>query len=132
MPAHYLPAPRTVIAAASVDVVLVIVFAVIGRASHHEDLSTVGIAVTLWPFLVALAVGWLVTRAWRAPLAPLRAGVGVWVVTVAGGMLLRLASGQGVQFAFVIVATLVLGLFLLGWRAVAALVRRMRRARVRA
>jgi hypothetical protein len=38
-------------------------------------------------------------------------------------------SGQGVQVAFVIVASLVLGLFLIGWRAVAMLVRRARSRR---
>lgn len=112
--------------AAVFDVVLVVVFAVIGRASHGEDLSPGGIATTSWPFLAALVAGWLVTLAWRAPFAPLRTGVGIWVVTVAGGMLLRAVSGQGVQVAFVIVAAIVLALFLIGWRAIAALVRRGR------
>jgi len=32
-------------------------------------------------------------------------------------MLLRAASGQGVQVAFVIVAAIVLAVFLIGWRA---------------
>ena len=69
------------------------------------------------------------TLAWRAPAAPLRTGLPVWALTVVGGMLLRAASGQGVQVAFVIVASLVVGLFLIGWRAVALLVRRARSRR---
>jgi UPF0716 family protein affecting phage T7 exclusion len=51
----------------------------------------------------------------------------VWLSTVLVGMLLRAASGAGVQTSFVVVATVVLGLFLLGWRGVATLVRRSRR-----
>jgi hypothetical protein len=115
---------RAIVSAAVVDVALVVVFAVIGRASHHEALSPTGIAETTWPFLAGLAAGWLVTFAWRAPRAPVRTGLGVWALTVVGGMLLRAASGQGVVVAFVIVASVVLALFLVGWRAVAALVGR--------
>jgi hypothetical protein len=39
-------------------------------------------------------------------------------------MLLRKASSQGVATSFIIVATVVTALLLLGWRAVAALVRK--------
>lgn len=108
--------------AAVVDVVLVIVFAATGRASHAENVLA-GLWQTAWPFLAALAFGWAATLAWRAPLAPLRTGLGVWAVTVAGGMLLRWASGQGVQLAFVVVAASVLLVMLVGWRGIAALVR---------
>lgn len=119
---------RAVTAAALLDAAFVVVFAAIGRASHAEDVLG-GLAVTAWPFLVALAAGWAVALAWRAPAAPLRTGMPVWALTVVGGMLLRAVSGQGVQVAFVIVASLVLGLFLIGWRAVALLVRRARSRR---
>ena len=67
--------------------------------------------------------------AWRrrAPLG-VRDGIPVWVCAVAVGMLLRVATGAGTAFSFVVVATVVLGVFLLGWRALAALVRRRRPA----
>lgn len=107
------------------DVVLVAVFAAIGRASHREDVLT-GLWTTAWPFLLALALGWLIALAWRAPTAPVRTGLPVWAVTVAGGMILRGASGQGVQVAFVVVAAIVLAVFLVGWRLVRRLVRRAR------
>jgi hypothetical protein len=42
------------------------------------------------------------------------------------GLLLRAVSGQGTALPFIIVATLTLALFLLGWRSVLALVRRAR------
>jgi len=113
--------------AAALDVVLVLVFVLIGRASHDEADTAAGIVTTAWPFLVGLVVGWAVMRAWRAPLALAWTGVGVWVATVVVGMLLRVVSGQGTALSFVIVATIVLGVFLLGWRALARLGRRGRR-----
>ena len=53
----------------------------------------------------------------------------VWLVTVAGGMLLRALSEQGTAVPFIIVATLTLLALLVGWRLVAALVRRGRARR---
>ncbi len=110
-----------------VDAVLVLVFAVIGRASHNED--PLGFLITAWPFLVALIVGHLLAAGLtRRPSRPwsLTWGVIVWLVTVAGGMLLRVVTGDTAQVAFIIVATITLGVFLLGWRAIALLVRRRR------
>lgn len=116
------PRPALIAVAVALDAMLVVVFAATGRASHAENVLA-GLWQTSWPFLAALAVGWAATLAWRAPLAPLRTGLGVWAVTVTGGMLLRWASGQGVQLAFVVVAASVLLVMLVGWRGVVALVR---------
>ncbi|MBB3156348.1 hypothetical protein FHS07_000032 [Microbacterium proteolyticum] len=114
-----------------VDAALVILFAGIGRATHEGDVFGpfgTGLATTAWPFLVALLVGWSITRAWRRPFAVLHTGLPVWAVTVVLGMALRALSGQGVAVAFVVVATITLGLLLLGWRGAALLVDRSRRA----
>lgn len=108
-----------------VDAVLVLVFAVIGRASHGE--SPGGFLITAWPFLVALLVGHVVAALLPArPRRPWSLGWGavVWAVTAVGGLLLRVATGDTAQIAFIIVTTLVLGAFLVGWRAVAAFLRR--------
>jgi hypothetical protein len=118
---------RSALLAFAADAVLVVVFAAIGRASHHEDVLA-GLFTTAWPFLVSLTVGWLIAQAWRAPAAPVRTGLPVWAVTVAGGMLLRAVAGQGVVLAFVIVASVVLLLLLVGWRVIARLVIRRRHA----
>jgi hypothetical protein len=115
---------RAVVIAFAIDAVLVVVFAAVGRASHDEALSVAGVLQTSWPFLVGLVAGWLVTLGWRRPFAPLRTGVGVWAVTVAGGMLLRMASGEGTAVAFVIVAAVTLLVFLVGWRLIVGAVRR--------
>ncbi|WP_457099196.1 DUF3054 domain-containing protein [Microbacterium sp. P5_E9] len=122
------PTSRAIAGSFALDALLVVLFAAIGRASHDED-ALAGLWHTAWPFLAGLVVGWAVTVAWRAPAAPIRTGLGLWVVTVVGGMVLRAMSGQGVVPVFVIVASIVLFLFLVGWRLIAALVRRRRMPR---
>lgn len=112
-----------------VDAVLVLIFAVIGRSSHDEDPA--GFLLTAWPFLVALLVGHvLAAMIGQRPRRPwsLLSGIVIWVVTVAGGILLRLSTGDTAEVPFIIVATLVLGVFIVGWRALTALLRRRRTA----
>jgi hypothetical protein len=120
------PTGAAIALALVLDIVLVVAFAATGRASHDSDVWS-GLWQTAWPFLAGLGIGWLVTLAWRAPSAPVRTGLGVWAVTVAGGMLLRAASGQGIALPFIIVASVTLLIALVGWRLLTALVRRLRR-----
>lgn len=117
------PVP-VIILSASADIVFVVLFVLIGRASHREDLP--GSLNTLWPFLGGLAVGWIGARAWRSPARITWTGIIVWSATVIVGLLLRAGSGQGVQLSFVIVTAVVLALFLIGWRAIVLLLRRLR------
>jgi DUF3054 family protein len=128
------------------DICCVLIFVIIGRASHAKGETLAGIASTSWPFLVGLGIGWLACRNWHRvgarPIAKPRsyrartnasatpgdnprtpdpgglvpAGVGAWLCTVAFGMVLRVVSGQGTAVSFIIVALAFLGLFLLGWR----------------
>jgi len=111
--------------AAVVDIVLIVAFALIGRSSHAEAASPLGLWTTAYPFLAGWAVGFLVVRGWTRPLRLWPTGVVVWVATVAIGLLLRVLTGQGdvagdpLPLSFVIVATISLAVFLLGWRAVA-------------
>jgi Protein of unknown function (DUF3054) len=102
------------------DVLCVLAFVVIGRASHHAGASLAGVAGTAWPFLAGLAAGELSTRSWRRPFALVPTGVGVWLATVAIGQALRAAAGPGTDIAFIAVSAVFLGLFLLGWRMAAA------------
>lgn len=101
-----------------------LVFVVIGRASHADGETLGGIASTAWPFLAGLVCGWVITRAWRRPFALVPAGAGAWLGTVAIGMVLRVVAGQGTAVAFVVVALAFLGLFLLGWRSAVRLLSR--------
>ena len=117
-------------APALIDVVLVIVFAALGRASHDEGVDLVGLASTAWPFLAGLTAGWIATAALYKekfdPWLVVPTGVLAWLSTVVVGMLLRVVTGQGTAGSFIVVASIVLGVFLLGWRLLAGLWARRR------
>lgn len=117
--------PRTPLAA-GLDTFAVVLFVAIGRREHERDSAIAGLLYTVAPFLIALAIAWLVLRAWRRP-TDWRTGVGVWALVVSIGLLLRrFVFDDGTATAFVIVATLFLGLFIVGWRLVVALIDRRR------
>lgn len=110
-------------AALAVDVALVLLFAALGRNAHA--LEATGLLETAWPFLAGLLAGWAAWRVDRAPAALWPRGVGLWLTTVAVGMLLRAVTGEGTATSFVLVSLGVLGSFLLGHRAVARVVGRL-------
>jgi uncharacterized membrane protein YbjE (DUF340 family) len=120
-PAGAAPIPaRTVVLAAVLDVVAVLVFVAIGRRSHDETGSVVaGVAKVAAPFLIALTVGWIVSRAWRAPTTLSTVAV-IWLVTVVLGMVLRhTVFDKGTATSFIIVTAVVTFVFLFGWRVIA-------------
>lgn len=102
------------------DAVAVLLFVVIGRANHHESDGVSGVWHTAWPFLLGAGLGLALTAYARVTPTTIRGGVRVWVWTVVIGLVARAASGGGTAPAFVVVAVIVLGLFLIGWRAVLA------------
>ncbi|MEY4069364.1 MAG: hypothetical protein RLZZ332_1700 [Actinomycetota bacterium] len=98
------------------DVSCVVIFVIVGRRNHGETTDADGTLRTAAPFLLALVCAWLGSRAWRAPSA-LATGVVLWVATAAVGLgIRRFVFGDGTATPFVIVATLVLGLLLVGTR----------------
>ncbi|WP_084074079.1 DUF3054 domain-containing protein [Demequina sp. NBRC 110052] len=112
---------QAAIGAVALDAGAIVVFSAIGRASHEEGVlgeAGLGLATTAWPFLAGAGIGWALSRGWRRPCDWRRTGAVVWASTLVGGMLLRVASVQGVQVSFVIVAALFLAAFLVGWRVV--------------
>jgi hypothetical protein len=117
--------PRRGVGWLGIDIACVLMFCAVGRRSHDEGLNVAGIATTAWPFLSGTVLGWLASQAWRRPTAVVPTGVVVWLCTVAVGMLLRKATSVGVAASFVVVASSVTALLLLGWRA--ALTRLTRR-----
>ena len=116
---------RTIVIAVAADVVAVLVFVALGRRSHDETGNAViGALRVAAPFLLGLAAGWFAARAWKRPMA-LATGLVIWPVTVIVGMLLRrTVFDRGTALSFVIVATIVLGVLLVGWRAIVALTTR--------
>jgi hypothetical protein len=122
---HPAPTVRPWVAAAA-DLVVLVLFVVIGRRSHHEDAGAVGFLRVWWPFAAGLLLAWGITRLDRAPLAWGRAVV-AWLLTVAIGMVLRIAvEGRDFKVAFTIVTLLFVGAGMLGWRGVVRAVRARR------
>lgn len=115
------------------DLLVVLVFAAAGRASHDLGGDVLGVLATAWPFLVGLVAGWVAVLRQgarrRGPKAGARHlwwldGLVVAVTTLVVGLLLRSVTGGGTALPFVLVATGVLVGGLVGWRAVAALLAR--------
>ena len=103
---------RAVITTAIVDVVAVVVFVAIGRRNHDEGAALSGVLGTAAPFLIALGISWIGLRTWREPFN--RASfIATWVITVFVGLLLRrVVFDRGIATAFIIVATITLGVLL--------------------
>jgi len=110
--------------ALGIDVFSVTLFVAIGRREHEQGSAISGLIETAAPFLLALALGWIVLRAWQRP-TDWRTGIGIWAVTLIVGMLLRkLVFDAGTATSFIVVAAAFLALFLVGWRVAYALIER--------
>lgn len=107
------------LSALALDLLLVLIFAAIGRRNHEEGLTVAGVLDTAWPFMVGAVVGHLLALTLRGGAAAIPSGVAIWACTVILGMALRRATGDGTDPAFIAVATLLLGAVLLGWRYLA-------------
>ena len=117
---------RSAAASTIADACCVLIFVIIGRHAHGHGETVAGVWQTAWPFLAGLAAGLIAVRAWRQPAAIRPAGVGAWIGAAGAGMLFRVLAGQGTALAFIGVTFAFLGVFLLGWRAVVAIVGRRR------
>jgi FtsH-binding integral membrane protein len=102
--------------AVAADLLVVIVFAAVGRSNHHESTGIHGVWHTVWPFALGTVLALALTAYTRTDPLSLRAGVRVWIWTLAIGMVVRVATGAGTALSFVIVAALVLAALFLGWR----------------
>jgi Protein of unknown function (DUF3054) len=98
------------------DLLVVVVFAAVGRSQHHESTGIHGIWHTAWPFAVGTVLALALTAWTRTDPLALRVGIRVWIWTLAIGMVVGTAIGAGTEIAFVIVAALVLAALFLGWR----------------
>ena len=101
------------------DALCVLLFVVIGTRNHKTDTGLSGIAYVAAPFFIALSLAHLAPMMQRGAKALPHQYV-VWGYTIVMGMVLRnFAFDRGTAPAFVIVATIFLGVTMLGWRALA-------------
>lgn len=115
---------RLHVLAAAADLVGVLVFAAIGRASHDEPGAVLGLLGTAGPFVLGLAAAWA-TPLVRARPTGLTAGAVVLAGTVVIGLLVRAAVTGRLPLTFVLVTAASLAVLLLGWRGLAHLVARV-------
>lgn len=111
---------RGVAGAFAADLACVAALVVIGTRNHDTDESAGAVGAVAAPFLIALALGWVASRAWRDPMSRRTAGQ-VWAWTLVVGMVLRNAAfDRGTATAFVLVAAAFLAATMFGWRGLAA------------
>lgn len=112
------------------DAAVVVAFVLMGRNNHDEGLTPASVLGVAAPLLIALCAAWVVMLlATRRTVATTGrtlsvqrlwpAGIALWVTTAVGGLVLRnLVFGDGTAASFVVVTCVVLGVGMLGWRAV--------------
>lgn len=104
-----------------IDCLLVIAFAATGNRNHATGLAVSDVLQTAAPFLLGLLISSLAVRFWRRPSRLWPDALVVILGTVALGMILRVLSGTGgAQLSFVLVASAVLGVLLLGRRIISS------------
>lgn len=105
------------------DVAVVMSFTILGAVDHGFTIDFAGTMRVAAPFLVALAGGVTVLRAWRNPLSILT-GILLAFITLAGGMLLRhYLWDEGTARIFIIVTSAYIITMMVGWRLIALSVR---------
>ncbi|GEL26727.1 hypothetical protein PSU4_56810 [Pseudonocardia sulfidoxydans NBRC 16205] len=119
MPA--LRTPRVAALALAADVVAVLVFAAIGRASHEEAAGVGGVLATAAPFVIGLGVAWATPWVRSRP-AGFVAGGTVLAGTVVVGLALRAVFTGRLPLTFALVTLVALAVLLIGWRGVSAVV----------
>lgn len=101
-----------------VDLILVLVFALLGMWSHHGGWDLLAYIRIASPFVLAYAGAAIWTGIWHTAHLFWPQGVYVWLITVLGGIGLRYLFGDGIAVPFQLVTAGTLALFLLGRRMV--------------
>jgi len=108
---------RIALRAFAFDLACVLVMVVIGTRNHKTDTGITGVLFVAAPFWIATSLAHLAPLLQRSKKAEAKVAV-VWGYTIVMGMVLRkLIFNRGTAPAFVIVATVFLGVTMFGWRA---------------
>ncbi len=108
--------------AIALDTGAILLFVAIGGRSHGQSNSVSALLEIAAPFLIALCIAWLISRAWEQPTA-IRTALLIWPITMVIGIgLRRFAFERGIATGFIIVSTAILGLLFVGWRGLHNLV----------
>ena len=111
---------RTALRALLFDALCVLLMVVIGTRNHKTDTGITGILFVAAPFWIAMSLAHLAPLLQRKNRKEQNVYM-VWGYTVVMGMVLRnMVFNRGTAAAFIIVATVFLGITMFGWRALLA------------
>jgi hypothetical protein len=111
------PAGRRVAGAVAADLVCVLIFVLIGRHAHSEADSAAGVVATTWPFAVGVIGGYIGAALTQWSAYSWRGACVIVVKTLILGLVLRYTVARdGTPLPFIIVTTLFLTAFMMGWR----------------
>lgn len=106
--------------AIAADYVAIATFALLARAAHQSEempFNFTGWLSTLWPFALGVTLGWLITREDKGGI--------IWIITVVTGLVIWGIRNRAIpHWSFIVVATTMSALLMLGWRGVAKLLRK--------
>jgi hypothetical protein len=108
-----------------VDVAAIVLFAALGRRNHGEGTAAAGVLIVAAPFVAGWTVAWFATRLDRAPSSAGRA-LAALALALPIALVLRALTGRGDAPAFVVVATVFLGVTLVGRRWLVSVLARRR------
>ena len=111
------------------DLLVIVIFVVIGRSVHGHRESFGGFVKTVAPFFAGLVVAWAINRPWKNSveyfLRIWPTGTVICVTAALVGQLVRLIVGQGSAIPFVLVSVGFFALAMLGWRLIFSLIHRI-------
>lgn len=110
--------------AITLDAVAIALFALFARIAHQTEETPLNFITwldTLWPFLLGVALAWMFA------LFALKKAKGwvIWLITVATGLIIWAIRNQQLpHWSFILVASVMSALLMLGWRGIARLIKR--------
>lgn len=112
---------KQMLRALAYDILCVLAMVIIGTRNHDQDTGVNGVLFVAAPFLISTLFARVYARAFKRNIMSIEGGVTIMLFTVAVGMILRrFVFDRGIATAFIIVATLFLGITMIGWRALLA------------
>lgn len=104
------------------DALAVLVFAILARLAHNTEsdpFTLTNVLNTYWPFLIgSVGAGVVLMAMGRNLRLIVPSGLIVWVATVVVGLSIwGVRHGSVPHWSFILVATIMSGLVLLGWRS---------------
>lgn len=100
-----------------IDLILVVVFSLLGAQAHYGGFDSKLIFEIAWPFGLGLLLAHLSLRFWKVQFWRVWPHAFLLVaITISAAMLIRTLNAASVEAAFVLVSIAVLTLFLVGWR----------------